>query len=56
MHFELTGDRVTEVVGGSQGLEEEDLVKNYKTFCDPRLNYEQSLDMAFMISKFLTRF
>jgi 3-deoxy-7-phosphoheptulonate synthase len=54
VHFELTGDRVTEVVGGSQALEEEDLSKNYKTFCDPRLNYEQSLDMAFLISKFLT--
>ena len=51
MHFELTGDKVTEVIGGSQELKEKDLIKNYQTFCDPRLNYEQSLDMAFIISK-----
>ena len=51
VHFELTGDKVTEVIGGSQCLKDQDLVKNYQTFCDPRLNYEQSLDVAFIISK-----
>lgn len=33
-------------------LTEEELSRNYKTFCDPRLNYEQSLDLAFLISKY----
>ncbi len=36
VHFELTGDRVTEVVGGSMELTEEQLSSNYQTFCDPR--------------------
>ncbi|KAI8818605.1 DAHP synthetase [Fimicolochytrium jonesii] len=52
VHFELTGDAVTETIGGSMNLLEEDLSKNYQTFCDPRLNYEQSLDIAFMIAKY----
>ncbi|KAJ3282749.1 hypothetical protein HK104_010731 [Borealophlyctis nickersoniae] len=51
VHFELTGDRVTETIGGSMDLTEEDLARNYQTFCDPRLNYEQSLDVAFLIAK-----
>ncbi|KAJ3165808.1 hypothetical protein HK101_012075 [Irineochytrium annulatum] len=52
VHFELTGDRVTETIGGSMELQEHDLPTNYQTFCDPRLNYEQSLDIAFSIAKF----
>ncbi|KAJ3414592.1 hypothetical protein HDV05_006331 [Chytridiales sp. JEL 0842] len=52
VHFELTGDRVTETIGGSMELTAEDLPTNYQTFCDPRLNYEQSLDIAFSIAKF----
>ncbi|KAI8846082.1 hypothetical protein BC829DRAFT_399199 [Chytridium lagenaria] len=52
VHFELTGDRVTETIGGSMELSEEELPDNYQTFCDPRLNYEQSLDIAFSIAKF----
>jgi 3-deoxy-7-phosphoheptulonate synthase len=51
VHFELTGDRVTETMGGSMELSEDDLSTNYQTFCDPRLNYEQSLDIAFLIAK-----
>lgn len=51
VHFELTGERVTEVVGGSMEMREDELPTNYQTFCDPRLNYEQSLDIAFMIAK-----
>ena len=47
VHFELTGDDVTECIGGIQGLEENDLSKNYNSYCDPRLNYTQSLEMAF---------
>ncbi|PVU84736.1 hypothetical protein BB560_007276 [Smittium megazygosporum] len=50
IHLELTGEHVTECVGGSQYLEPVDLSQNYQTFCDPRLNYLQSLDIAFKIS------
>lgn len=51
VHLELTGDNVTECVGGANGLRAEGLKRNYKTFCDPRLNYQQSLEMAFLITK-----
>jgi 3-deoxy-7-phosphoheptulonate synthase len=51
VHLELTGDNVTECVGGANGLNEEGLSNNYETYCDPRLNYEQSLEMAFLVSK-----
>ena len=51
VHLELTGDDVTECVGGAKGLDENGLDVNYETFCDPRLNYEQSLELAFLISK-----
>jgi len=51
VHLELTGNNVTECVGGAQGLSETNLTKNYETFCDPRLNYEQSLEMAFLIAR-----
>ncbi|KAI9142640.1 phospho-2-dehydro-3-deoxyheptonate aldolase, class II [Paraphysoderma sedebokerense] len=52
VHFELTGDSVTECIGGSMELRDADLPTNYKTYCDPRLNYEQSLDIAFLIAKY----
>ncbi|KAJ2482456.1 hypothetical protein EV174_003207 [Coemansia sp. RSA 2320] len=51
VHLELTGEHVTECTGGSQELSHRDLPSNYQTFCDPRLNYEQSLDIAFTIAK-----
>ena len=51
VHLELTGDNVTECVGGAEGVREGELHKNYKTYCDPRLNYQQSLEMAFLIAK-----
>lgn len=51
VHLELTGDNVTECVGGANGLNEEGLSHNYKSYCDPRLNYEQSLEMAFLLAK-----
>ncbi|MDZ7808125.1 MAG: 3-deoxy-7-phosphoheptulonate synthase class II [Gracilimonas sp.] len=51
VHLELTGDNVTECVGGAKGLEEKELNRNYETFCDPRLNYEQSLEMAFLVAR-----
>eukprot|EP01137_Pigoraptor_chileana_P007752 Opistho-2@53742 len=52
VHFELTGDPVTECTGGSSNLSEADLTKNYQTFCDPRLNYDQSMDMALLIAEY----
>lgn len=54
VHLELTGDDgVTECIGGSMELSDEDLARRYLTHCDPRLNYEQSLDIAFIISQVL---
>jgi len=49
VHFELTGENVTECIGGARGLTESDLGKAYESLADPRLNYEQSLEMAFSI-------
>jgi len=51
VHFELTGEDVTECVGGAAGLTEQDLTTNYASQCDPRLNYQQALEMAFVIAK-----
>ena len=50
VHFELTGEDVTECVGGAAGITEEDLTKNYVSLCDPRLNYQQSLELAFLLA------
>ncbi len=50
VHFELTGEDVTECVGGARGLAEADLGARYATLCDPRLNEEQSLEMAFLLA------
>jgi len=50
VHFELTGDNVTECIGGARGLNEEDLSRAYQSLVDPRLNYEQSLEMAIQLS------
>ncbi|KAI9660307.1 MAG: Aromatic/aminoadipate aminotransferase 1 [Bathelium mastoideum] len=50
VHLELTGDVVTECVGGSEGLAEEDLSLNYTTYCDPRLNEKQALELAFLVA------
>ena len=50
VHLELTGDPVTECVGGSEGLTPEDLSTNYTSFCDPRLNEKQALELAFLIA------
>jgi 3-deoxy-7-phosphoheptulonate synthase len=51
IHFELTGEDVTECVGGARGLSEQDLARAYRTQVDPRLNYEQALEIAMMISR-----
>ena len=51
VHFELTGDNVTECIGGARGLSATDLNKAYHSLVDPRLNYEQSLEMAIQLSR-----
>lgn len=51
VHFELTGENVTECVGGARGLSETDLGKAYHSDVDPRLNYEQALEMALLIAR-----
>ena len=53
IHFELTGDNVTECIGGARGLAESDLAKAYLTDVDPRLNYEQALEMALLIARYM---
>ncbi len=53
IHLELTGLDVTECIGGSQKIKEEDLSNRYHTHCDPRLNASQGLDLAFKLSQFL---
>lgn len=50
VHLELTGDAVTECTGGSVGLEDKDLGLRYETFCDPRLNEKQALELAFLVA------
>ncbi len=55
VHFELTGEDVTECIGGAGGVTEEDLETNYASPCDPRLNYRQSLEMAFRVAQRLSK-
>jgi 3-deoxy-7-phosphoheptulonate synthase len=50
LHVELTGQDVTECTGGAQQISEEDLSNRYRTHCDPRLNANQALELAFLIS------
>ncbi len=50
VHFELTGDDVTECTGGARGLSDGDLARAYRTTVDPRLNYEQALELAMLIA------
>jgi 3-deoxy-7-phosphoheptulonate synthase len=51
VHFEMTGEDVTECIGGAAGITVDDLDRNYSTACDPRLNYRQTLEMGFRIAK-----
>jgi 3-deoxy-7-phosphoheptulonate synthase len=53
VHLELTGDDVTECVGGARGLKEADLARAYKTQVDPRLNYEQAMEVAMRIAGYV---
>ena len=54
VHFEMTGQNVTECLGGAQAISEKDLSSRYHTHCDPRLNGEQALELAFMIAEKLS--
>ena len=53
VHFELTGDNVTECLGGAREISDSDLNSRYETACDPRLNNEQSLELAFLVTDLL---
>ena len=53
IHVELTGDDVTEIIGGSEHLDEQSLKDRYETLVDPRLNHQQSLEMAFQVAELL---
>ena len=53
VHFELTGNNVTECLGGAREISDLDLEKKYETACDPRLNNEQSLELAFLLTDLL---
>ena len=53
IHFELTGENVTECTGGDRNILDENLRENYRTSCDPRLNAEQSLEIAFQIAEMI---
>jgi len=54
VHFEMTGDDVTECTGGVRAVTDEDLSDRYHTACDPRLNASQSLELAFLVAEELT--
>jgi 3-deoxy-7-phosphoheptulonate synthase len=53
VHIELTGDDVTECLGGGEQISEEDLASRYESACDPRLNHTQSLELAFLVAEML---
>jgi 3-deoxy-7-phosphoheptulonate synthase len=55
VHFELTGDNVTECIGGASGVTEADLARDYRTQLDPRLNYEQAMEMALLLARLMAR-
>jgi len=55
VHFELTGDNVTECVGGASGVTEADLERAYRTQLDPRLNYEQAMEMALRLARLMSQ-
>ena len=55
IHVEMTGKNVTECTGGARAVRDEDLQDRYHTHCDPRLNADQALELAFLVSEFLNR-
>jgi 3-deoxy-7-phosphoheptulonate synthase len=55
VHFELTGENVTECLGGASGVTEANLTQDYRTQLDPRLNYEQAMEMALVLARLMSR-
>jgi 3-deoxy-7-phosphoheptulonate synthase len=55
VHFEMTGQDVTECTGGAQAISDMDLSDRYHTHCDPRLNAKQSLELAFLLAEMLKK-
>ena len=53
VHLEMTGKNVTECTGGARAISEADLHDRYHTYCDPRLNAEQAIEMAFLVADLL---
>jgi 3-deoxy-7-phosphoheptulonate synthase len=53
IHVEITGENVTECLGGAQDISDTDLHGRYETACDPRLNTQQSLELAFLVAEML---
>ncbi|BBX92038.1 3-deoxy-7-phosphoheptulonate synthase [Mycobacterium vulneris] len=53
IHVEITGENVTECLGGAQDISDSDLSGRYETACDPRLNTQQSLELAFLVAEML---
>jgi 3-deoxy-7-phosphoheptulonate synthase len=53
IHVEITGENVTECLGGAQDISDTDLAGHYETACDPRLNTQQSLELAFLVAEML---
>ena len=53
IHLEMTGQNVTECIGGLQKISDKDLSNRYHTHCDPRLNASQSLELAFTMASYL---
>ena len=51
IHIEMTGQNVTECTGGAQAISDAALSHRYHTFCDPRLNAQQSLEVAFLLAE-----
>jgi 3-deoxy-7-phosphoheptulonate synthase len=55
IHLELTGKNVTECTGGARAISDEDLNDRYHTVCDPRLNAEQAIELAFLLAELLKK-
>jgi len=55
IHVEMTGKNVTECTGGARALSDSDLSDRYHTYCDPRLNADQALELAFLVAEELKK-
>ena len=55
VHLEMTGQNVTECTGGARAITDADLNNRYHTFCDPRLNADQAIELAFVVANLLKR-